>query len=129
MNKKPFPEPTRSHGGMAARKNRNLVKPACHMRRHSEGLTIALSLPGVSREKLVVSAVQDTLTVTGHRENEVSPEWECRRRSFSPDGYQITLRLPPHLDPSSIRANLELGLLTLEIRMHDSALPRRIEVN
>ena len=106
-----------------------LTQPAYQIRKHEHGLSLVVALPGVARDKLDVSTERETVTVTGHRDYSIPEEWKCHRRPSSPSGYRLVLRLHPGLDPSSTSARLENGLLTLEIRLHQSALPRQIEVN
>ncbi len=105
------------------------TQPAYRVRKHEEGFTILLALPGVSHDLLSVSTKQDTLTVTGQRAKDIPEEWKCHRSSPSPAAYRLVLQLHPDLDPSSIRAHLDEGLLTLEISHRESARARRIDVN
>ena len=112
-----------------ARASTPVTQPAYRVQKNEEGLTILLAVPGVSRDKLVVSTEQATLTITGQRHPNIPPEWKCHRSPSHPASYRLVLRLPADLDPSTTHAHLNEGLLTLKVRHHESARPRRIEVN
>ena len=78
-----------------------------------DGWNVELPVPGYKPDQIDVTVEDRVLTVTGKTE----------RRSF-----QRSLLLPEEVDPETIGAKVEHGMLTLGLRLHPKAQPRKIEV-
>lgn len=91
------------------------------------GYHVELDLPGVSRDDLDVTMEEGRLVISAKREFNV----ENRRvvhneRRFGEVARSI--QLPESIDPESIEASLDNGLLRVDLSKRPEVLPRKIEV-
>ncbi|HTW83851.1 MAG TPA: Hsp20/alpha crystallin family protein [Candidatus Sulfotelmatobacter sp.] len=77
------------------------------------GWTVEIPVPGFKPDQIEVTVEDRVLTVTGKSE----------RRSF-----QRSILLPEEVDPETIDAKVEHGLLALGLHLHPKAQPRKIDV-
>jgi HSP20 family protein len=78
-----------------------------------DGWNVEIPVPGFRPDQIEVTVEDRVLTVSGKTE----------RRSF-----QRSILLPDDLDTETIEAKVEHGMLTLGLRLHPKAQPRKIEV-
>ncbi|HEY0382319.1 MAG TPA: Hsp20/alpha crystallin family protein [Candidatus Elarobacter sp.] len=78
-----------------------------------DGWNVEIPVPGYKPDHIDVTVEDRVLTVTGKTE----------RRSF-----QRSILLPEDVDAETIEAKVEHGLLSLGLRLHPKAQPRKIEV-
>ena len=78
-----------------------------------DGWNVEIPVPGFKPDQIDVTVEDRVLTVTGKTE----------RRSF-----QRSILLPEEVDAEAIEAKVEHGMLTLALRLHPKAQPRKIEV-
>ncbi len=78
-----------------------------------DGWNVELPVPGFKPDQIDVTVEDRVLTVTGKNE----------RRSF-----QRSILLPEEVDAESIDAKVEHGMLTLALRLHPKAQPRKIAI-
>lgn len=78
-----------------------------------DGWNVEMPVPGFRPEQIDVTVEDRVLTVTG----------KADRRSF-----QRSILLPEEVDTDAIEAKVEHGMLTLALRLHPKAQPRKIEV-
>jgi HSP20 family protein len=89
------------------------VEPEMSVVRSESGFELEIPVPGFSAEEIEVVCKDDLLTITGKND----------RRTFT-----RALNLPDEIDPRSIEASVENGLLSLSLRRHPDAEPLRIQV-
>lgn len=77
------------------------------------GYTVELPVPGYRPEDIEVTVEDRVLTIIGKAE----------RRQFT-----RTLVLPDEIDTEQVGAVVENGMLTLDLRLHAKAQPRKIPV-
>jgi HSP20 family molecular chaperone IbpA len=87
--------------------------PQIDVVRNENGFDVDVPVAGFTAAQIEVVFKEDVLTIKGKNE----------RRSFT-----RALHVPDDMDPASIEASVENGLLTLHFRRHPDAEPRRIEV-
>jgi HSP20 family molecular chaperone IbpA len=78
-----------------------------------DGWNVEIPVPGYKPDQIDVTVEDRVLTVTGKTE----------RRSF-----QRSILLPEDVDAETIEAKVEHGMLSLGLRLHPKAQPRKIEV-
>jgi HSP20 family protein len=96
-----------------------------------EAVTVWMDVPGVSPDALEIELDNDTVTVRGER---VPPfdtsgserAWRHIERSFG--RFERDLRVPKGLDPDSVEATMDNGVLTLRIPKPEPMRPRRIQI-
>jgi molecular chaperone IbpA len=81
--------------------------------RTDNGYTVEIPVAGFRPEQIDVTVQDDTVMVSGKSD----------RRSFT-----RALLLPEEIDPDGISANVEHGLLSLNLRQRPERQPRRITV-
>lgn len=82
----------------------------------TNGYSVELILPGFSRDSVNVTAYPDRITISATR-----PEGRLR-------SVERTYQLPENVDPESVVARLQDGILTISISKLPSAQPRKIPV-
>ena len=78
-----------------------------------DGWNVEIPVPGYKPDQIDVTVEDRVLTVTGKTE----------RRSF-----QRSILLPEEVDAEAIDAKVEHGMLSLGLRLHPKAQPRKIEI-
>ncbi len=95
---------------------------------HSDGYTLKALLPGVRPENLDIQIVNEIVTISGSIDAD-RKEGENYLLAERPSGtFHRVITLPTPLDSSKVEANLESGILTLEIPKTEEAKPRTIKV-
>lgn len=90
---------------------------------------ITAQVPGLRPEDLDIRVENDVLTIRGeHREEHEEQEKNYLRRELRYGSMQRSLRLPPNADTEHIDANVEDGMLTLDIPKRQEARPKSIQV-
>ena len=91
-----------------------------------EDVRITLELPGVRREDLDLSIIDDTLTITGTKEVAESEDYERRERYVGP--FTRAIQVPKDVLQEEIQAKLTDGVLTITLRKATRARKRQIAV-
>jgi len=102
---------------------------AIDVREEKDRYLIDADLPGFNKQDLDLTFEDGLLTITAEKKQETENKGETyhvRERRIG--RFTRSLRLPPNVDPQSIKANLRDGLLTVTIDKHESAKPHKIEV-
>ena len=91
--------------------------------------TLRFDLPGVDPDSVDVAVERNVLTVTAERPEE-EPEgatWLLRER---PTGaHRREVRLGDRFDPSKVDAAYDKGVLTVNIPVHEDALPHKVSIS
>ena len=91
-------------------------------------LYIQFELPGMSREDVDVTVHNGVLTVKGERKSPV-PEGAKRvynSRTFG--AFEQSIKLSSALDPATVKAAFEHGVLKIEFGKAEAAKPKKIEI-
>jgi HSP20 family protein len=89
------------------------VDPQIDVIRTESGFEVEIPVPGFKNDDIEIVVKENVLTLTGKNE----------RRAFT-----RSLKLPDDVDVSNIDALVDNGLLTLVLKRHPEAQPKRIEV-
>jgi HSP20 family protein len=95
----------------------------------SGDLVLTVDLPGLTIDDIDIELVDDALTVRGARKRPGVPDgmtWALAERAFG--AFERTFRVPSGIDPNSIAATMEHGVLSLIIPKPDRLQPKRIAV-
>lgn len=92
------------------------------------GVTIFADLPGVAKEHLGVRVEGDSLVIEGTASAPETGDMELLYGEVLNPFYRRSFTLSRDLDPGKIEANLNNGVLKLNIAKAEAAKPRRIEV-
>jgi HSP20 family protein len=97
-----------------------------------EHVSVVMDVPGFKPGELDIELVDDFLTIRGERAfPHAHPDGSGRTWRRFERGYgrfERSLRMPAGLDPDTIQASLQDGVLNLLIPMPESRKPRKIQV-
>ncbi len=87
----------------------NIVDEGDHFR-------ITAELPGIEKGDIEISVHDGTLEIKGEQKNEIEESKEGYiRKEYSSSSYQRRFKLPENIDEDKIEANLEKGVLKLNL--------------
>ena len=89
------------------------VDPGIEVFRTETGFTVEIPVAGFRPEEIDVTVKDDIVTVSGKSE----------RRAFT-----RSLQLPDDVDTNTTEARVENGLLSLALKRHPEAQPRKIQI-
>lgn len=104
-------------------------QPGLNAYRSDEGLEVEVSLPGFDAESLDVQIEDRQLRITAERPEATLDEgvrWVCRERSSG--RYERSMTLPYAVDPASVRAKYQNGILTVSLKPAKEMAPRKIDI-
>lgn len=113
-----------------ARESGNAWAPPADIREDRDSLTFELELPGISPERVEVTANQGVLTVRGDKRVEQKDSAEDGRyhrieRTYG--AFSRSFQLPQGVDDERIEASFDQGVLT--VRIPKAALPQPRKIN
>ena len=120
-----FDTTTGANGGNAPRR----WIPAMDLVETDDHFVLRADLPGLSEEDVHIDVEDDVLTVSGERkaEHEDKSEGYVRvERSYG--AFRRSLTLPEGVDPESVTASFERGVLEVRIPKPEQRKPRRVAI-
>lgn len=95
----------------------------------NDGYVIQAYVPGLKAEDIDIDIAEDTISIKGEYkiEGKEDKEYLLQERPVGP--FSRTFSLPHSLDPDAVDATLEDGVLTLRVKIAESAKPKVIKVN
>lgn len=104
-------------------------RPAASVINGEQGVTLLISLPGLSREEVQVNLDGNMLRVSGTRKNPVTADDKERiSGEISFGDFSRSFRLADNLDGEAIHATMEHGMLRITIPFKAQAMPKQISV-
>jgi HSP20 family protein len=105
--------------------------PPVEIRETSDELMISAEIPGAAADEVHVTIDGDTLTIRGEkrdqrREGDENTQYYLVERSYG--SFQRSFTLPSTVDPDSIEADFNNGVLNIRLRKLSSARPRGREI-
>ncbi len=104
-------------------------RPAYQINEASESYTLTVSLPGVSKGDLTVTAENGVLTIIGKRAWRQPETWTPLHRESTDADYNLALSYENAIDAEKISAALTDGVLRLTLPKSAARKPRKITVN
>lgn len=104
------------------------ILPPVDIWEDQNGITLCADMPGVGREQLNVRVDGDTLTIEGEAKLDAPENMEPLYVEITSPRYRRSFALSRDLAVDKINAQIEAGVLTLNIPKSEDAKPRRIEV-
>lgn len=119
---------TQGKQGEASPKAGSTLRPPVDVFEDTDGITLRMDMPGVSKERLSVQADKDTLTIEGDVQISMPEGMEALYAEIHSTHYRRSFTLSGELDADKAEASLKDGVLTLRIPRRAELQPRRIEV-
>ena len=94
----------------------------------TDGVTVRAELPGVDPAAVSIAVENQVLTISAERRAEKRENGQSRLRERRTGAFSQSLRLADDLDPESITAASDHGVLTVRIPKRPEVKPRQIEV-
>lgn len=105
------------------------VYPAVNFWLNEEGAIVTAELPGIDAEKLDISILNDTVTISGSREEEEKKGQENYHRKERPLGkFSRTLQLPFKINGEKVEARYDKGILKLTLPREEAEKPKKIAI-
>ncbi|RMH56158.1 MAG: Hsp20/alpha crystallin family protein [Candidatus Hydrogenedentota bacterium] len=103
--------------------------PAVNVWVNDDGAVLTAELPGVKKEDIDISVLNDTLTIRGKRAGLEEEEGAKVLRNERPAGeFTRSIGLPFRIDAEKVTAKLERGILRVELPRPEQEIPRKISV-
>ncbi len=104
-------------------------KPSADITETEDGYMVRTELPGVAKDDVSISVLDNVLTISGEKAQENTDESKYYRRKENHYGsFKRSFSLPPKVVPESINAEFRDGVLTLSIPKPDEVRPREIPI-
>lgn len=102
--------------------------PALNVYDQEDTTTLVAECPGIDPKKLELTVLDDTVTLKGERNRESADKEQCHRCERAYGSFSRTITLPDTVDPDSIQAEYNNGVLKVTMDKTAAAKPRKIEI-
>ena len=98
---------------------------------HDNDIEVKAALPGIKKEDIDVSIINQTITIRAACKEEKKEEEKGKyfRREISQGEFQRTLSLPEYVDDDKAKASFNNGLLSITIPKTEKAKRKAITIN
>ncbi len=104
--------------------------PAMDLIEEADEFVLRADLPGVREDDVTVELEDNVLTVSGERRSEHEQRAEGYRRIERASGsFSRSLTLPDGIDPDSVNARFERGVLEVRVPKPEQRKPRRVAIS
>ncbi|HEV2841774.1 MAG TPA: Hsp20/alpha crystallin family protein [Chthoniobacterales bacterium] len=109
------------------RQTEQFIAPAATVLENTDGYTLEVEMPGVSKENLDMWVENNELTILGWR-SMPSIEGTLVHRESRPENFRRSFELDPSIDAEKISAKIDQGVVTLTLPKAEQVKPRKIAV-
>lgn len=113
--------------GALQQQSKGYVTPRVDITETRDGYELRAEMPGVDKASLELVLDGNELTIVGRRPAPAD-QLELIYRESSPLDYLRKFELDPAIDTSKVTANMDQGVLRLQLPKTEKVKPRRIEV-
>lgn len=106
----------------------SLRKPRYHIHGNPDAYEVQIDLPGVPKSGVKIDFADNILSVRGERVTHLPEGVKARYRELSPLSYLLRLRLNTPVNEEKMTAQLNEGVLVLNLPLKESGKPRHIPV-
>ena len=103
------------------------IAPAATVLENTDGYTLEVEMPGVSKKDLEMWVENNELTILGRRAIP-SVEGTLIHRESRSENFRRSFELDPSIDSGKISAKIEQGVVTLTLPKAEQVKPRKITV-
>ena len=118
----------RSASTNGERAQEQFMAPAATVRENTDGYTLEVEMPGVSKENLEMWIENNELTIVGRRALP-AVEGTLLHRESRTENFRRTFELDPSIDAEKISAKIEQGVVSLTLPKAEQVKPRKITVS
>jgi len=117
--------------GMSGNGGVTSLLPSIDVNENDKEISITVEMPGLERKDVDISLENDILTIRGEKKMEAEKDEKDRNVHLAERTYGVfyrALQLPPGVDPSSVQAAMQNGVLKITIPKPARSQARKIEV-
>jgi HSP20 family protein len=103
------------------------IAPAATLLENTDGYTLEVEMPGVTKENLEMWVENNEMTILGRR-SMPAVEGTPLHRESRPENFRRSFELDPSIDAGKISAKIEQGVVTLTLPKAEQVKPRKIAV-
>jgi len=105
--------------------------PLANISESEKSFEISAELPGLEKDDIELTIQDGMLEIKGERKEEKKEEKEGQlvRREYHSSSYYRAFNLPEHIDESKIEANLEKGILKVNIPKVEPPKPEKKKID
>jgi HSP20 family protein len=103
--------------------------PAVNVYDKGDKTVLFAEMPGIDPDKLELTVLGDTVTLKGERPNESSDADRYYRRERVFGEFSRTLTLPDAVDPESVEAKYNNGVLRVSLSKAEAAKAKKIQIH
>lgn len=105
------------------------IAPTLDVIDRGEEILVRVELPGVAKENIDISAVENALTVKGAiKEEKEYKDEDFIRKERNYRSFTRTVAIPVKIKPAGIKANLKDGILNVHLPKAEETRPKKIKV-
>lgn len=104
-------------------------RPYTDIHESSEAIIVTMDMPGVDKNDVEVKLEKDVLTVTGHVQLGSYEGLEPVYTEYNVGNYSRSFSISNEVDREGISANMDAGVLTVNLPKAKEAAARRISVS
>jgi len=110
------------------RETQATLRPPVDIFEDADGITLALDMPGVAKDRVSIQADFNALVIEGDMQIAMPHGMEALYAEVHATHYRRSFTLSGELDTEKIEANLTDGVLTVRVPKRLELRPRKIEV-
>jgi HSP20 family protein len=103
------------------------VAPSVNIIETKDGYILEAEIPGVSKDGVEITVEENQLTILGRRSKPDQKVQVLYRESADTD-YRRVFELDPAVDATKITANVDQGVLTIQLPFSERVKPRKISI-
>ncbi len=110
-------------------KSTNTEFPPVNVWTSADGAIVRTEIPGIDKERIDISIVNETLTIRGARTEDAGKEGlSCHRKERDFGQFVRSLQLPFEVDADRVKARFAEGILEITLPRAEADKPRKIAV-
>ena len=102
--------------------------PAMNVYDHGDSVTLTAEIPGVIADDLDLSVLNDSVTLKGQRNANAGENDRYYRRERMTGSFNRTMTLPDPVDPDSVKAEYNHGVLKVTMSKAAEAKAKKIQI-
>ena len=102
--------------------------PAINIYSQGDDAILTAEIPGVKSDDMELTVLGDSVTLKGERKEQTKKEERFYRKERPMGTFSRTVTLPDPVDPSSVKATYNNGVLTVQMSKAKEAKARKIKI-
>ena len=102
--------------------------PAINIYSQGDDAILTAEIPGVNSEDMELTVLGDSVTLKGERKEQTKENERFYRKERPMGAFSRTVTLPDPVDPNSVKATYNNGVLTVQMSKAKEAKARKIKI-